>query len=618
MGEESPLKSCSALSKEQIRVNHTTCEAQKLLHQSFMLGELDAFKEHLKNNPEHQNFYGSLEQGIELVISGKRTMSEVAPTLMTLLQNGAKWAYDHLLMPGMKTPYHVICRSTGDHQELLELMIKELWLTSVNVKDDNECTALIYAVRNANIGCVKWLITNEADVNVINGKRNVADMLTGVALSDAIKLMHANSPHSYNNIMMGIFDLLLDNGADVNQPCIYQNRTPIMYAAALGNVKCVEKLIQKGAQVNCTDRTGQTSWTLAAYAGSVDVLKCLIEDNDIDKNSIDNNGFSILYWAVSSGNIEAVRYLLKQGVTMTSFAPQERVEACADCGTNPSCHHLDATQRKTHPYVLAIRCNMSDVVRLMDEYECELGKSPEILSHAIRNDSVDVVDYLLCNYKYPFNRGYKDKYDELNFNHQTFLTDAYVTYYQTYSETASVGAIKLLLEHGTGIYTTCSAEKCPGIINAAMYEDNVEVLACFIRGGVTMNTKAYYPDESSTSGLAVIGAVLPFEAAVWDDHIYVVEMLLVSGCSRGIHSWNNNHTLKANIGGKMQELLKEWNVHKNYVLPLKPRCRMVILNHLCPQAHKKITELPLPPQIIKYLSIPELDDIVEKHLYANH
>ena len=580
MDEESPLKSCNALSQEQIRVNHTTCEAQKLLHQSFMHGEHDSLKEHLENNPEHQNFYRSLEQGIELVTSGRRTMSEVAPTLIILLQNGAKWAYDHLLLPGMKTPYHVICRSTGDHQELLELMIKELWLTSVNVKDDNECTALIYAVRNANIRCVKWLITNEADVNVINGKRNVADMLTGVALIDAIQLMHANSPHSYKT-MMGIFDLLLDSGADVNQPCIYQNRTPIMYAAALGNVICVKKLIQEGAEVDYTDKTGQTSWTLAARAGSVDVLKCLLEDNGIDKNSIDAAGLSILYWAVGSGNIEAVRYLLKQGVTMTSLAPQapqDCVEACADCGTNPSCHHLDATQRKTNPYVLAIRCNMSDVVRLMDEYGCEMGKSPGILSHAIRNDSVDVVEYLLCNYKYPFNCGYKDKYDELNFNHQAFLTDAYVTYYQTYSETASVGAIKLLLEHGTGIYTTCSAEKCPGIINAAMYEDNVEVLACFIRGGVTMNTKAYYPDESSTSGLADIGVVLPFEAAVWDDHIYVVEMFLVSGCSRGIHSWNNNHTLKANI----------------------------------------ITELPLPPQIIKYLSIPELDDIVEKHLYANH
>ena len=81
-----------------------------------MDGKHDAFKEHVENNPEHQNLYGSLKRGIELVISGRRTMSDVAPTLIILLQNGAKLAHDHLIMPGEMTPYHLICRSTGDHQ----------------------------------------------------------------------------------------------------------------------------------------------------------------------------------------------------------------------------------------------------------------------------------------------------------------------------------------------------------------------------------------------------------------------------------------------------------------------------------------------------------------------
>ena len=621
MSEESSLKSCSTLSKEQIRVDHATCETQKLLYHSFMHGEHDPFKEHLETNPVHLNLDGSLKQGIELVMSRKRTLSDVAPTLIILLQNGAKWAHDHLTMPGGMTPYHVICRSTGDHQELLELMIKELGVTPVNVKDDDECTALMYALWNANIKCVKCLIANGADVNLMNDKRNVADMNTGVALIETIRLLHPDYPQSYKT-MIGIFDLLLASGADVNNTSFQQNRTPIMYAAMVGNVNCIEKLIQKEAQVNYTDRTGQTAWTLAARAGSVDVLKCLIEDHGIDKNAVDEKGLSVLYWAVSSGNIEAVRYLLKQGVTMTSFQPQECFEACAECGTNLLCHYIDAPQRKTDPYMFAIRSNMSDVVRLMDEYGCELGKSPEILSYAIRVDSVDVVDYLLCNYEYPLNYGYKNKYDdsELNTDQQTFLMEAYsyYTYDATVCEKQSVEVIQLLVEHGAGIYKMCCTEKCVSIINAAIDDRHVDVIACFIRGGVTMNTRSYYRNETSTSGLADIGVVLPFEAAVWDDYIYVVEMFLVSGCSRGIHNWNNNHALKANIGRKMKELLKEWNVHKNNVLPLKQRCRMVILSHFCLRVGKKITELPLPPQLIKYLSIPELDDIVEKQLSTSH
>ena len=248
----------------------------------------------------------------------------------------------------------------------------------------------------------------------------------------------------------------------------------------------------------------------------------------------------------------------------------------------------------------------------MGEYGCELFKSPETLSIAIHANSVEVVEYLLCNHKYPLNYGYKEKYDRfLNSDHQTFLNKA--------CEEQSVKIVKLLLEHGADPNKKYCAGKCPNVLNTAIYRRHVKHLACFIRGGVNVNTRSYYPEMVLTQGQAGIRRVLlPFESAVYKNHIYAAEMLLVSGCSPGIHSWNNNHRLKVNIEREMQELLTEWNVHKNNVLPLKQRCRMVILNHLCPQADKKITELPLPAQLIKYLSIPELDDVVEKHLSANN
>ena len=88
MSKEPLFKSWSALSKEQIHVNHTKTET--LLHAAFMHGEQDALKEHMENNLVHQNLYGSLGVGIELVRSGCRTMSDVAPTLIILLQNSAK------------------------------------------------------------------------------------------------------------------------------------------------------------------------------------------------------------------------------------------------------------------------------------------------------------------------------------------------------------------------------------------------------------------------------------------------------------------------------------------------------------------------------------------------
>ena len=591
MSEEPAVKNCSPLSEEQI-VSHI--KTQTLLCASFKHGEHEAFKEHVENIPVQQNFDGSLAQGIELVMSKTKTVSDVAPTLIILLQNGAKWRPDDP-QRSVTTPYHVICSGTGDHHELLELMIKELGQLLVNAKDDNGYTALMCAVQNANIKCVEILIANGADVNIIKNNEifpyNPTHMITKLIpypvspLIDSINLLQPNSPHS-RDTMMGIVDLLLDSGADVD----------CFSAAAVGNVSCVKKLIQKGLQVNYTNKAGHTLWTVAAKAGRVDLLKYLFEDKGIDKNSIDKHGCSVLYWAVRYRKFEAVRYLLNLGVTITSFVPQACVETCADCGTNIICHYLNGKQLDTDPYMFAIRCNMLDVVRLMNEFGCESGKSTHVLSYAVCENSVDVVEYLLCNNKYPLKYGYADMYDDsrLNSDHQTFLTKA--------CDTQSVEVVKLLPERGTDPNVKVCAKKYPSVIIAAISNRHVEIIARFIRGGVNVNTRSYYPP---------IGVVLPFEVAVYENHLYAAEILLVAGCSRGEYRLDNSNLLNSNIGCEMQELLKKWNVHKNNVLPLEQRCRMVILNHLSPQADKKITELPLPPQIIRYLSIPQLDGILE-------
>ena len=443
------LKGRNVLTEEEIIANRA--KTQTLLDASFMHGEHDVFKEHLENNPVGQDFKGVLKEGIELVSRGTRTISDVAPTLMVLLQSGAKWGRTAKLTPSKMTPYHVICKNTGDHHELLELMIKELGRKLVNTKDLLGCTALIYAVQNANIKCVETLIANRADVNC--SMDNVCDLYnitydpcTVSPLLESIKLLRLDSPHS-PHIMMDIFELLLDNGANVNKPYNLRKYTPVMCAAGIDNAKCVQKLLQKGAQLNPAD-----NWNFAAKSGSVDLLKYLLEDNGIDKNSTDKQGRSVLFWTVNSGNIEAIRYLLNLGVTTTYHIPKKYLEPCN------------------------------------------------------------------------------------------------------------------------------------------------------IRGGANVNTRSH------DLGLDI---ALPFEVAVLKGHIYAAEMLLTAGCSCGVHSWHNSHDLKANMTPEMQELLKKWNIHKNNVITLQQKCRMVILNHLSPQADKKIFELPLPSCLVKYLSFPELDDIMD-------
>ena len=594
------VESRSALTEEQISANRA--KTHRLLLDSFRHAEHKAFKEHMDDNQVQQHFDGSLAYGIELVKRKIRTMSEVVPTLMILLQNDAKWNCPGRSMKSKITAYHVICSSTGDYHELLQLMIKKLGQTLVNAKDDKECTALIYAVQSANIKCVEILIANGADVNLMRCRDSYLHIYTGKItdslgpLIDLINLLHHNSP-STSDTRMDIFDLLLNSGADVNLPCNYCQRTPIMYAVAIGNVKCVEKLIEKGAQVHIAENTGCTLWMAAARTGNVDMLKCLIEDNDIEMDSIDTQGRSVLYGAVSSGNIEAVRYLLELGVKLATYRTQDYVEACGNCGTSLSCHFASGIPLFSDPAMRAIADNLPEVVKLIDEHGCQLYKRPEALIYAIRMSRVRVVEYLLRSHKYPVNYEYiyKDRSTGC-VTHYTFLMEA--------CRLTSVKIIKLLLEHGADPNKSSCAKTypIPSVINVAIFKRHVQIIALFIRGGVNLSTKSYYPYK---------GFGLPFEAAVWENHIYAAEMLLVSGCSRGVQSLYNNQEVNPDMEPEMKELLKEWNVHKNNVLPLQQRCRMVILNHLCPQADQKIAEMPLPQPLIKYLSIPELDDIIE-------
>ena len=588
--ELTAVESRSALSKEQIIANRL--KTQALLRAALIYKKHEAFKGHMENNPVQQNFDGCVELIIRLVRNQSMTVSDLAPTLIVLLQNGAAW---NIPPTPVSTPYHVVCGGTGDHQELLKLMINKLGRKLINAKDEEDCTALICAVKNANIKCAETLIANGADVNLMKFQNSYPQKIAGVILDswspliDAINMLHPKSRRS-PKIMMDMFDLLLGSGADVNMPCHYHQRTPVMYAAAIGNVECVEKLIEKGTRLSTVDKTGRPVWAFAAKSGNVYMLKYFVEKNYIHKNSIDAEGSSVLYWAVRSGNIDAVRYLLILGATLTTYIPQERVELCWDCKTylQKFCGSIPLS---SDPGMRAIVDNLPEVVRLLDEHGCQMYKHPVALIYAIRMERVEVVEYLLRSHKYPMNYEYARK--EWNTDHSTFLTEACQSMY--------VNIIELLLEHGADPNKRICAKKYPYIISRAITLGHVENIARFIRGGVNVNTR-----------FCNIPCVdLPFEAAVLHNHIRAAKMLLVFGCSPGVTSLENNHMIKAYITREMQELLKEWNVYKNNVLPLKQRCRMVILNHLCPQADKKIKELPLPPQIIKYLNIPELDDILE-------
>ena len=559
----------------------------------------NAFREHLEEEQVQQSILDRcLMIGLQVVQRQDRELLQVAPTLQILLQFGAQWK-DGALLEHKMTPYHLICNSTGDHHELLDLMITISGRALIDIKDKENFTPLLYAVQTANINCVRSLISNGANLNITTRNYIVHDTWRGAILNAECSplvvtldvLLHKQTQSTI--IMTEILDLLLEIGADVNFCNKHHYPSPIKTALSHRNVECIVKLIKKGVQLNSTYYGGTVVWVKAVALGSVEILKCMIE-NGLDKNCTDQViGKSVLNWTVSSKSVEAIRYLLNLGVAVPKFTPKSEFKLCSQCEIN-RLYFDEHTFSVPNPCMQAICINEPNIVQLLEEHGSQCCKSFKAIRSAVLSSSLGTVEYLLSKYTYPLNDEYIANYSDIK-TCLVLLTERYYTYNKD-----KVKITKLLLNHGADPNKKICNGKGSSALIEATSQSHSAIIALFIRNGVDINFRSY--DR-------VHGYVLPFEASILHDRLDVAEMLLVSGCSCGLFSLGNNDM--ANINSDLKDLMEKWHVQENNVIPLEQKCRRMLLNHLSPQADRKIIKLPLPAGVIRYLSIPELDDILD-------
>ena len=256
---------------------------------------------------------------------------------------------------------------------------------------------------------------------------------------------------------------------------------------------------------------------------------------------------------------------------------------------------LDVEEEYQDPCTIAISDNKLEIVKLLDERGSRSCKLLFALRLAVICGNVEVVTYLLNKYTYPLNIEY-------NINDSD---DKSIGPYTLFSEPKPVFTAKitkLLLDHGADpAKPICTAISRNAIMTAICCE-HLKAIAQYIHSGVDINFRSYDGTKLNS---------LPFETSVLCGRQSVAKMLLVSGCSCGEFSLHNNYKFKVKLNPEIENLMKEWKVQENNVIPLKQRCRCVILNHLSPRADIKIGKLPLPALIIKFLSIPELDAILD-------
>ena len=280
-----------------------------------------ALKDHLESNQIQQSELDRyLLRGLRLVQQKKRELSHVAQALTILLQFGAIWNSDDLL-DDQQTPYHIICQSSGDHHEFLNLMIQSSQQTIIDAQDKKNFAALHYAVRNDNINCVKCLIANGANVYIETERYSevlAAENKPRTPIMIAMWRIKFVFP-SAAAIRFDIIGLLLDAAFEQNKDHFRSCTDYILYALYAGNVKCIKELINVGAPLDIIADDGRYVWTRVTRMANVELLTCMF-NHDFNMDFIDQHGVSVLEHVVNcSRNIEAVRYMLDIGVTIPTL-----------------------------------------------------------------------------------------------------------------------------------------------------------------------------------------------------------------------------------------------------------------------------------------------------------
>ncbi|NXT54240.1 RFXK protein, partial [Pluvianellus socialis] len=95
--------------------------------------------------------------------------------------------------------------------------------------------------------------------------------------------------------------------------------TPLIWAAAFGEIETVRHLLEWGADPHALAKERESALSLASMGGYTDIVIMLLE-RDVDINIYDWNGGTPLLYAVRGNHVKCVEALLARGADLTTEA----------------------------------------------------------------------------------------------------------------------------------------------------------------------------------------------------------------------------------------------------------------------------------------------------------
>lgn len=186
--------------------------------------------------------------------------------------------------------------------EIVEFLIEKG--VNINVADKDGVTLLMHASKKGFKKLVELLIQKKTlDVNA-------KDEDNASALIYALQSQH-----------YAVAEMIIDAGAHINE-IDNRKRTVLMIESAKGNIDAVNLLLNKGASLEYRDIDGRNALMLAAKNGRLEIIKFLLSKckDKIDINLADKKGKTALMIAIEKGKREVIDFLLSNGAELNAEA----------------------------------------------------------------------------------------------------------------------------------------------------------------------------------------------------------------------------------------------------------------------------------------------------------
>jgi ankyrin repeat protein len=188
----------------------------------------------------------------------------------------------------------------------------------VNSQNDEGSTAFLLALKRQNPDIARLLLDHNPDVHV-------RDELGYTPLHVAVRNGH-----------LDICRVLLERNADVNSQTHHRS-TPLLLASEHGTPDLVQLFLDHNADVHVCDADGDTPLHCASIAGRLEVARLLLLKLDIEVNSRNNEGSTLLHLASAGyevGNPDIVRLLLDHGADAQARDLSGQTASEVACGPN--------------------------------------------------------------------------------------------------------------------------------------------------------------------------------------------------------------------------------------------------------------------------------------------